>query len=45
MDRRGFLTRFGAALIGAASPFGVRAEEAARLPFANGERPLVRYPG
>lgn len=45
MNRRTFLTRSGAALIGALPPVGARAEEAARLPFANGERPLVRYPG
>ena len=27
------------------SPFGARAQGVTTLPFANGERPLVRYPG
>jgi sulfite dehydrogenase (cytochrome) subunit A len=35
----------GAALAKFGLPFHAYAEEIANLPFANGERPLVRYPG
>ena len=35
----------GAALAKFGLPFDAYAEEIANLPFANGERPLVRYPG
>jgi DMSO/TMAO reductase YedYZ molybdopterin-dependent catalytic subunit len=35
----------GAALTNRISPFGARAQSVTTLPFANGERPLVRYPG
>ena len=50
MDRRSLLKGFGGAVAGAAltnfmSPFGARAQAVMTLPFANGERPLVRYPG
>jgi DMSO/TMAO reductase YedYZ molybdopterin-dependent catalytic subunit len=50
MDRRSLLGGLGGVLAGAAltnliSPFGARAQEVTTLPFANGERPLVRYPG
>ncbi len=50
MDRRSLLEGFGGAIAGAAltnfmSPFGARAQDVTMLPFANGERPLVRYPG
>ena len=50
MDRRSLLEGFGGAVAGAAltnfmSPFGARAQAVMTLPFANGERPLVRYPG
>ncbi|ACA20712.1 oxidoreductase molybdopterin binding [Methylobacterium sp. 4-46] len=45
-DRRAFLQRgvlAGAAL--ASAPWRAAAEEIATLPFGNGERPLVAYPG
>ena len=50
MDRRSLLGAWGRAAAGAAltnliSPFGARAQSVTTLPFANGERPLVRYPG
>jgi sulfite dehydrogenase (cytochrome) subunit A len=50
MDRRYLLGGWGRAVAGAAltnliSPFGARAQGVTTLPFANGERPLVRYPG
>ena len=50
MDRRSLLEGLGGAVAGAAltnfmSPFGARAQGVTTLPFANGERPLVRYPG
>src|SRR5664279_5397667 len=50
MDRRSLLGAWGRAAAGAAltnliSPFGSRAQSVTTLPFANGERPLVRYPG
>ncbi len=35
----------GAVLAKSSLPFAAHAEEFTRLPFANGERPLVRYPG
>ncbi len=35
----------GAGLTNFASPFGARAQGMTTLPFANGDRPLVRYPG
>lgn len=50
MKRRSVLQAMGGATIGAAFdgfafPLGARAEGSVTLPFANGERPLVRYPG
>jgi len=50
MDRRSLLGGWGRAVAGAAltnliSPFGARAQGVTTLPFANGDRPLVRYPG
>ena len=48
LDRRTFLTWTGLGALAAGSgltPFRVHAEQAAILPFGNGERPLVRYPG
>ncbi len=49
VNRRDFLGKVKRAAAGAAlakfSPFSASADEIARLPFANGERPLVRYPG
>ncbi|KQP10781.1 oxidase [Methylobacterium sp. Leaf99] len=45
-DRRTLLRQAGAGLLGAAlAPFAARAGEAVTLPFGNGERPLVAYPG
>jgi DMSO/TMAO reductase YedYZ molybdopterin-dependent catalytic subunit len=35
----------GAALTNRISPFGARAQGVTTLPFGNGDRPLVRYPG
>ena len=50
MNRRSLLEGLGGAIAGAAvtnfmSPFGASAQGVTTLPFANGERPLVRYPG
>ena len=50
MHRRFFIEGAGRALAGMAmtkliSPSGARAQEMIALPFANGERPLARYPG
>jgi sulfite dehydrogenase (cytochrome) subunit A len=48
MDRRSLLEGLGGAIAGAAltnfTPFGARAQDVTTLPFANGDRPLVRYP-
>lgn len=44
LQRRDILRGAGAALL-ATGPFGARAGESATLPFANGERALVAYPG
>jgi sulfite dehydrogenase len=50
MNKRSLLSGAGGALAGAALaklslPFAAYADEATILPFANGERPLARYPG
>ena len=47
MDRRSLLQGAGAAAVGLAiAPFGrALADDSMTLPFASGERPLVRYPG
>jgi sulfite dehydrogenase len=50
MNRRSLLGGVGDALAGAALakfsfPFAAYAEDVTSLPFANGERPLARYPG
>jgi len=49
MDRRYLLEGLGGVIAGAAlanfTSFGARAQDVTTLPFANGERPLVRYPG
>ena len=49
IDRRTLLRQAGAGLIAASgaafAPFAARAGEAVTLPFGNGERPLVAYPG
>ncbi len=50
MDRRSLLEGLGGAIAGAAltnftSAFDARAQGVTTLPFANGDRPLVRYPG
>jgi DMSO/TMAO reductase YedYZ molybdopterin-dependent catalytic subunit len=49
MDRRSLLEGLGGAIAGAAltnfTPCGARAQDVTTLPFANGDRPLVRYPG
>ncbi len=50
MDRRSLLEGLGGVIAGAAvtnfmSPLGGRAQDVTTLPFANGERPLVHYPG
>jgi sulfite dehydrogenase (cytochrome) subunit A len=46
IDRRSLLRGAGAAIgAGIALPLGARAQDGVKLPFANGERPLVRYPG
>ncbi|MFY9627516.1 MAG: molybdopterin-dependent oxidoreductase [Methylocystis sp.] len=49
MDRRYLLEGLGGVIAGAAlanfTSFGARAQDGTTLPFANGERPLVRYPG
>jgi DMSO/TMAO reductase YedYZ molybdopterin-dependent catalytic subunit len=49
LTRRQMLTSAGAAALGVAggfgTPRGARAEDTVTLPFANGERPLVKYPG
>ena len=50
MDRRSLLSGLGRVVAGAAltnriSPFGARAQGVTTLPFGNGDRPLVRYPG
>ena len=49
MDRRYLLEGLGGVIAGAAlanfTAFGARAQDVTTLPFANGERPLVRYPG
>ena len=48
-DRRTLLRRAGAGLIAATgaafTPWAARAGDAVTLPFGNGERPLVAYPG
>ena len=50
MNRRSLLKGVGDALAGTALakfslPFDAHAEDVTSLPFANGERPLARYPG
>jgi sulfite dehydrogenase (cytochrome) subunit A len=50
MNRRSLLSGVGGALTGAALanfslPFAAYADDATSLPFANGDRPLARYPG
>ena len=50
MNRRCLLKGVGSALSGVvltsfAAPLGARAQDTITLPFANGARPLVRYPG
>jgi sulfite dehydrogenase len=50
MNRRSLLSGVGGALTGAALanfslPFVANADDATTLPFANGDRPLARYPG
>lgn len=49
LDRREFLRRAGAGALalsgGALTPFEAIAADAVTLPFGNGERPLVQYPG
>lgn len=46
MDRRSLLHGAGgAALVKFFAPLGVQAQDMVTLPFANGERPLARYPG
>ena len=50
MNKRSLLSGAGGALAGAALaklslPFVAYADDATILPFANGERPLARYPG
>ncbi|CAM2788184.1 Protein-methionine-sulfoxide reductase catalytic subunit MsrP [Methylobacterium mesophilicum] len=49
IDRRTLLRQAGAGLLAASgaslAPFAARAGQAVTLPFGNGERPLVAYPG
>ncbi|MCJ2037638.1 molybdopterin-dependent oxidoreductase [Methylobacterium sp. E-041] len=49
IDRRTLLMQAGAGLLAASgaslAPFAARAGQAVTLPFGNGERPLVAYPG
>ena len=50
MNRRSLLTGVGrglsaAIMTSAGFPVGARAEDMVTLPFGNGRRPLVRYPG
>jgi sulfite dehydrogenase (cytochrome) subunit A len=50
MNRRSLLSGVGGAVTGAALanfslPFAAYADDATSLPFANGDRPLARYPG
>ena len=50
MNKRSLLSGAGGALAGAAiaklsQPFAAYADDTTSLPFANGDRPLVRYPG
>ena len=50
MNKRSLLSGAGGALAGAAlaklsQPFAAYADDTTSLPFANGDRPVVRYPG
>jgi sulfite dehydrogenase (cytochrome) subunit A len=50
VNKRSVLSGVGGALAGAALakftvPFAAYADDVLSLPIANGERPLVRYPG
>ncbi|TXM69256.1 molybdopterin-dependent oxidoreductase [Methylobacterium sp. WL120] len=45
LDRRQVLMRAGLVAIGAGLPFRAAAEDRIALPFGNGARALVRYPG